>query len=169
MRLKSSHVDSVKSFQVIILGEVIDERISRHIKLCLFLKVCAQSQKSIFQLITPSPSSTYNYFNTKGIKHLTRVRLGLSHLRDHKFKHGLLDSVKPICCCRLDTGTTFHYLLHCPNFINKLLLDVSRITNDGFLSCDTTLVKLHLYGDGSFDPARNTVILNTSCDFMLLI
>ena len=34
--------------------------------------------------LRPSPNSTYNYFNTKDIKHLTRLRLGLSHLRYHK-------------------------------------------------------------------------------------
>ena len=64
-----------------------------------------------------------------------------------------------------------HYVFHCPSFINKriLLLDVSRITNDGFPSCDTTFVKLHLYGDDSFHLVRNTVMLNTSCDFLLSI
>ena len=45
--------------------------------------------------LRPSPNSTYNYFNTKNIKHLTRLRLGLSHLRYHKLKHGLLDSLNP--------------------------------------------------------------------------
>ena len=37
-----------------------------------------------------------NYFNDKGIKHVTRLHLGLSDLRDHKFKHGFLDSLNPI-------------------------------------------------------------------------
>ena len=45
------------------------------------------------QFIRPSPSSTFNCFNNKGIKHIARLRLGLSHLRDHKFKHGFLDSL----------------------------------------------------------------------------
>ena len=43
---------------------------------------------SILRLTRPFFSSTYNYFNNKGIKHITRLRLGLSHLCDHKFKHG---------------------------------------------------------------------------------
>ena len=50
-------------------------------------------KKSIMQFIRPSPGSTFNCFNNKGIKHIARLRLGLSHLRDHKFKHGFLDSL----------------------------------------------------------------------------
>ena len=45
--------------------------------------------------LRPSPNSTYNYFNTKDIKHLTRLSFGLSHLRYHKLKHGLLDLLNP--------------------------------------------------------------------------
>ena len=51
----------------------------------------------ILQFIRPSPSSTYNCLNNKGIKHITRLRLELNHLRNHKFKHGFLDSLNPIC------------------------------------------------------------------------
>ena len=75
----------------------------------------------------PSPSSTPNCFNTKEIKYLTRIRLRLSHLREHKIKHGSLDSLHPICNCGLDIETTRHFLLHCPNLINErtfLLNDV---------------------------------------------
>ena len=48
--------------------------------------------KSILKFRRPSPNS-YHCFNNKGINHVTRLRLGLSHLRDHKFKHGFLDSL----------------------------------------------------------------------------
>ena len=54
-------------------------------------------KKCILKFIRPSPSGTHNCFNTKVIKYLTRLRFGLSHLREHKFKHGFLDSLNPIC------------------------------------------------------------------------
>ena len=127
-------------------------------------------KKSILQFIRPSASSTYNCFNTKGIKHLTRLRLGLSHLRDHKFKHGFLDSLNLICSCGLDIETTCRYLLHCPNFTNKrtLLNDVSRITKDLLPSCETTFVKRLLYGDDSFDSATNILMLNASVEYIFI-
>ena len=106
-----------------------------------------------------SPSSTHNYFNTKGIKYLTRLRIGLSHLREHKFKHGFLDSLNPICNCELNIETTCHFLLHCPNFINERLYQeqqeyISRITKDDLPSSKNASVKLLLYGDDSFDSAK---------------
>ena len=32
-----------------------------------------------------------------GLKHVTRLRFGLSHLRDRKFKHSFLGSLNPFC------------------------------------------------------------------------
>ena len=90
--------------------------------------------KKRIQNIRPTPSSTYNCFNIKtGIKHPTRLRHGLSHLRYHKFKHGFLDSRNSICRWAFDIETNCHLLLHCTNFINKislLLNNTSRLTND---------------------------------------
>ena len=53
-------------------------------------------KKSILQFIRPTPSRTFNCHNPVGIKLITRLRLGLSHLRDHKFKHNFLDYLNPI-------------------------------------------------------------------------
>ena len=50
-------------------------------------------KKSILKFIRPFPSSTYNCFNNKGIKHIIRLSFGLSHLCDQKLKHGFLDSL----------------------------------------------------------------------------
>ena len=125
-------------------------------------------KKCILKFIRPSPSSTHNCFNTKGIKYLTRLRLGLSHLHEHKFKHGFLDSLNPIRNGGLDIEITCHFLLHCPNFINErtlLLNDISRIKKDTLPSCETAFVKLLSYGDDSFDSATNTLILNASLEY----
>ena len=122
------------------------------------------------QFIRSSPSSTQNCFNTKGIKYLIRLRLGLSHLRDNKFKHGFFDSLNPICSCGLDIETMCHYLLHFPNFINERILflnDVSGITKDDLPSCETTFVKLLLYDNDSLVSATNTLILNASVKYIL--
>ena len=120
----------------------------------------------MLQFIRPSLSSTYNCFNNKGIKHITRLRLGFSHLRDHNSKHSFLDSFNPICSCGLDIETTCHYLLHCPNFTNDLNI-VSTINENSVTSCDATSVKLLLYGDESLGLETNTLISNTSVDFIL--
>ena len=127
-------------------------------------------KKFILQFLIYSPSSTHNRFNTKGIKYLTRLRLELSHLREHRFKHGFLDSLNPVCNCGLDIESTCHFLLYCPNFVNErtlLLNDVSRITKDALPTCETAFIKLLLYGDDSFDSATNTLILNAYLEYIL--
>ena len=48
-----------------------------------------------------------------GIKYLTRLRLGQSHLNDHKFRHNLKDCLNPLYPESLEVESTIHYFLHC--------------------------------------------------------
>ena len=56
-------------------------------------------KKQILKFMRPSPSSTFNMHNPHGIKLLTRLRVGLSHLREHKFRHNFQDSLDLFCNC----------------------------------------------------------------------
>ena len=44
-------------------------------------------KNSILKFIRPSLNKIFQCHNPKGIKLVTRLRLGVSHLREHKFKH----------------------------------------------------------------------------------
>ena len=44
-------------------------------------------KEKILNFIRPSPNYFFDCHNPKGIKLITRLRLGLSHVREHKFKH----------------------------------------------------------------------------------
>ena len=60
-------------------------------------------RKSILNFIRPSESKVCNNINDAiGIKLITRLRLGFSHLREHKFKHNFRDTLNPLC-----SGTIF--------------------------------------------------------------
>ena len=52
--------------------------------------------------------------NPTGIKLMSQLRLGLSHLREHKFKYNFLDSLDTFYCCgKGEAETSFdHFLLH---------------------------------------------------------
>ena len=54
-------------------------------------------EKRVLSFIRPSPNSTFNCYNHKELKLLSRLRLGLNHLREHKFKHGFQDSLNLFC------------------------------------------------------------------------
>ena len=47
----------------------------------------ALSKKRILAFIRPSANSNFHCHNNKGLKLITRLRLGLSHLQFHKFNH----------------------------------------------------------------------------------
>ena len=47
-------------------------------------------KKCILSFIRPMPNSIYNIHNPLGVKYLKRLRIGFSHLKEHKFKHNFL-------------------------------------------------------------------------------
>ena len=74
-------------------------------------------EKNIFKFIRPSSNSIFNCHSPNGIKLIARLRLGLSHLCERKFRHNFQDTLNSICSCGDDIETTIHYLLHCPNYL----------------------------------------------------
>ena len=54
-----------------------------------------------------------------GIKLVTRLRLGLSHLTEHKFKHSFQDTLNHLCNCKIDVESFTHLLLKCHSYINE--------------------------------------------------
>ena len=82
-------------------------------------------KKSIFKFIRPSLNSISNSHSLNGIKLIARLRLGLNHFREHKFRHNFQGTLNPICSCGDDIVTPIHYLLHCPNYLDesRTLLD----------------------------------------------
>ena len=64
----------------------------------------AKFKKSILRFIGPSKNPIFNYHNP--IRIITRLRLGLSHLCEPKFRHHFQDTLNPICSCREKIETT---------------------------------------------------------------
>ena len=62
------------------------------------------------------PNSIYNIHNPLGIKYLTRLRIGPSQLKKHKFRRNFQDSVDLMCLWSNDFETTIHFFLHFANF-----------------------------------------------------
>ena len=126
-------------------------------------------RKSILTFIRPSANSLFNCHNPKGIKFITRIRLGLSHLHEHKFKHSFQDSLNPFCSCRFDIESTAHILLHCPTYIierRTLLSTLVNIDNNLLDLCEPVLIRTLLFGSNSFDTDANTNVLNATIEYL---
>ena len=62
-------------------------------------------KEKILNFIRPSPNSFFDFHNPKGIK----LRLSLSHLREHKFKHSFQDTINLLCNCGEDIESSTHF------------------------------------------------------------
>ena len=74
---------------------------------------------NIRKFIRPSPNSTLNVHNLHGIKLLTRLRVGLIHLHENKFRDNFQDSLDPFCNRSRHIKTTIYFFLHYSNYSNQ--------------------------------------------------
>ena len=79
---------------------------------------------------------------------MTRLRLGLSHLREYKFNHNFQNCINPFCICGMDMESTSPFLLHCALFDDKRITFVNPLskincklmeTNESFLTATPLL------------------------------
>ena len=139
-----------------------------HIK---YLPSLSRFKRAIFDFIRPSPAPTFKIFDNKGLVLLTRLRVGFSHLQEHKLRHGFLNLNDPFCSCRTNSiETTEHYLLQCSNFSScrsTLFNDLQNEVNILPFNV-TTLSRILLFGHSEFDNEANNKILNASIKYILV-
>ena len=108
-------------------------------------------------------------FDPQGIKLLTRLRVRLSHLREHKFLNNFLDTPNPLCSCNVENETTNHYLLRCPFYShlrNALLDNIIEIVGSISNLCDDELVKIILFGNEKLSAVKNALLLKNTIFFL---
>ena len=122
-------------------------------------------KSNILKFIQPKPNNVYYCHNPKGIRLLTRLRLGLSHLREHQFKHSFQDCLNPLYFCGNEIETSTHYLFHCPTYTNErmTLLNKIKCINCSILGLSDDVVrKIILFGDNTLSDSPNNLISNST-------
>ena len=123
----------------------------------------------MLSLVRPVQSKYYNIFDPTGLKFLIRLRLGFSHLNEHRFRHNFQNCMNPLCSCSLEVEDTFHYLLHCRHFSqfpNDLMNNVKSVS-DNFESFPGKVKKdVLLYGASSLDENKNRSILEATLTYI---
>ena len=64
---------------------------------------------TLLKFIRPGQRKTFNINDSVGMKLL--IRLGVSYLREHKFRHGFRDTLNPLCPLSIEVETTKNYFL----------------------------------------------------------
>ena len=85
---------------------------------------------------------------------MTRLLLGLSHLREHKFSPNFQNRINPLCSCGMDIESTSHFLLHCLLFDNKritLLRTLNKIDCQLIETNESSSKEILMFGNSLFD------------------
>ena len=69
-------------------------------------------KSKLFSFIRPVQSNIYIIFDSKGLTFLIRLRLGLSHVNEHRLRRNFKDCMNPLYSCSPEIENTSHYLLH---------------------------------------------------------
>ena len=143
-------------------------QLSNFIKNSLSINIFKKRYLEFFKV---NARSLYGIHHPIGTKLLTRLRVGLSHLRDHKFSYNFQDTSHPFCLCTLhEKETVEHYLLHCPCHVTsrEVLFETLRkhislvtLVNPKY-TCD-----LLLYGDSRYKWDTNKEIIKATIEFIL--
>ena len=108
-------------------------------------------------ILRPIPNSIFGIFNPPGLKLITRLRLGLSHLNGHRFIHSFNNCINPLCTCSLDIEQTVPYFIYC-NYYNRtrlsLLDDLNTADWTSLNLSDLSLVNVLLYDGLQFDDSQ---------------
>ena len=134
------------------------------------LRISKSISKEILNFIRPSLNSVFDIHNPEGIKLITRLRLGLSRLREHKFKHSFQHTLHPLCNCGQDIESTTLFFLHCPFLFNErrtLLSTIPSLDSKLLDFPNYDLTQTLLFGNTFQTSSNNFKIINASIDYIL--
>ena len=115
-------------------------------------------RKTLLKFVRPAQRKTFNINDSVAVK-LLRLRLGFSHLREHKFRHGFRDILNPLCPCSIKTETTAHHFLCCHFYHanrSALMNELNEIDSSFSTLNENKFIDLILYGSDKFDDKRTT-------------
>jgi len=128
-------------------------------------------KRALFQFFRPVSRSVFRNNDFVGLTLLTRLRVGLSHPCEHKFRHNFLDTTDPFCSCRTNSiETTEHYLLHCPNYSLQRSALFSDLNNHHLATLPyhcSALCQILLYGGSQFADGENKAIISEVIKYII--
>ena len=127
-------------------------------------------RNTLIKSVKPIPNSVFDACDPHGLKLLTRLRVGLSHLREHKFNHGFNDTIDPFCPCNMEIESASHFFLRCDFFTDlrtDLMNDLSDVDQNILHYNENALTEILLFGKDVFSHQTNSQILDLSINYIL--
>ena len=105
------------------------------------------------------------------MKLLSRLGLGLRHLRKYRFKHILQDSLNPLCSFgKGEVEIISRYILHCSNYLEERLTLLNTMKNIGMSILQrngSKFTSVLLFGETPFNNNKNTFVLDVTIDCII--
>ena len=79
--------------------------------------------------LRPNVNSVFGVHDPIGLLYIFQLRVSLSPLRNHKFRHNFEDTPPDTCSCNQGIEDTNHFLLFCSIYIMTRTKLVARVTN----------------------------------------
>ena len=127
-------------------------------------------KKKLLNFMRPCANNIFDIHNPLGIKLLTRLRLGLSPLHEHKFRYCFQDTLNALHECAKDIESTMHVFLHCTNFLiprQTLFQEIRNIDVNILSQSAMQLTQTLLYGNQNYHPSINRVIINSIIEYII--
>ncbi len=128
-------------------------------------------KNKLSSLIRPPVKSVFSIHDPKGLAILTQLRVGLSKLNLHKFRHNFKDTIDPMCSINDGIEDTEHYLLFCHLYVvcrRDLLNSVNAILHQHGLSnlSNKIMLRVLLYGDERLPIVSNTEVIKATLKYI---
>ena len=123
----------------------------------------------IFKLVRPVSKSIFGIHDPKGTRLLFQLRVGLSPLNYHKWKHNFIDTPSVTCSCNTGVENTRHYLLDCPLFVIQrihLMTNARSILQKYNLENKENDPDIYLYGNSSFHISDHKKVLLSTIKYL---
>ena len=76
-------------------------------------------KKDIISLIRPESKSFFKMHDPIGLRYLLQLRVNLSPLKDHTWRHNFIDAHTGLCHCKQDIEDTITFYLHALRMLFK--------------------------------------------------
>ena len=115
-------------------------------------------------------NSLFSIHNPVSVKLLTRLRLQLSHLNEHKFRHVFEDTISPMCSYNTEIESNKHFLLryHFHSSQRSELDNLNKINSSFFKVSAKDQVIILVYGYSSNSPiSLNEDLIKLVINFLI--
>ena len=120
------------------------------------------------RFIRPESNQVLNANCNQGLRFLSRIRLRISYLVDHKFGYNIEDCINPTLTCCQEIETSDFFLLHFPNYHSArqiLFVKISKINSTFTKNISQVITILFVFGGEKLKSVQNKSILMYIIEF----